>query len=669
MVNLQRLNPSQRQAVETTEGALLLLAGAGTGKTTVITYRIAYMLEKGIDPSKIMALTFTNKAAVEMKERVVSLVGRKKGSAVCLSTFHSFCLSILKKHIPRLGFDLRFSIADEQLQSRCLKQVLADPEISVDDSVTPGVVKQYIAKQKQEMVYLDNIDESLLSDNELALYRCWSKYQELLKNQSLIDFDDLIVMTIRIFWDHPDVLEIYQNQFHYLMVDEYQDTNSSQLELLRLIAGERQNVCAVGDDDQSIYGWRGADISNILEFEQDFSQSRVIRIEENYRCTGKIIAAANTVIAHNTERYSKTLRANAGAGEDIKIITFTNEHREAQLISEMIKEKHQLDRTSYDNFAILFRSNSQSRLLEINFKRLNIPYRIVGSTSFYKRAEIQDAIAYMKVIANPKDDLSLQRILNVPPRGIGSKSLEIIRELRGFTGKSMVELLGSPALHERLSSSARIACQDFYRVYEMYRQKMMENNEFIMPNCRKMLYEIGYLPGLMKIYKNRKEAEARLDNVQEFLNDVAEYVEKTPSSSNLQDYLLRFTLFDDSDKLEGEGVSMLTVHSSKGLEFENVYVVGLERDLFPHAQSVKEGALQEERRLFYVAMTRAKKNLTLSWAKARKVFGKDKRRFRSPFLREVPEDVTHELSQDEAVKPATQEDISKMIAKFTEGFE
>jgi len=669
MVDLRRLNKSQREAVETTEGALLLLAGAGTGKTTVITYRIAYILEKGIDASRIMALTFTNKAAVEMKERVISLVGRKKGSSVFLSTFHSFCLGVLKKHITRLGFDLQFSIADEQLQTRTLKQVLADPEISVDDSVNPGVIRQYIGKQKQDMVYTDHIDEAILSDYELSLYRCWVKYQELLKNQSLIDFDDLIVMTIRIFWDNPDVLELYQAQFHYLMVDEYQDTNSSQLELLRLIAGDRQNICAVGDDDQSIYGWRGASISNILEFEQDFRNSKIIRIEENYRCTGKIISAANAVIANNSQRYDKTLRANALAGENIKIITFSNEHREAQIISEMIKEKHTADRNSYDNFAILFRSNSQSRLLEINFKRLNIPYRIVGSTSFYKRAEIQDAIAYMKIIANPKDDLSLQRILNVPPRGIGAKSLETIRELKALTGKSMIELLGSPALHERLSTTARLSCQEFHRVYEIYRKKMMEDNESIMPNCRKMLNEIGYLSGLMKIYKNRKEAEVRLDNIQEFLNDVAEYVERTPASSNLRDYLLRFTLFDDSDKLEGDGVSMLTVHSSKGLEFDHVYLVGLEQDLFPHAQSVKEGGVQEERRLFYVAMTRAKKTLTIGWSKARKVFGKDKRRFQSPFLREIPDDVKTMMTQEEAVKPASREDIAKMIAKFKEGFE
>ncbi len=666
MPDLSRLNKAQLEAVKTIEGGLLLLAGAGTGKTTVITYRIAYMLENDIAPHSILALTFTNKAATEMKERVVALVGREKGEFVTVGTFHSFCLSVLKKFITRLGFDHNFSIADDQLQTRTLKQVIADPEVGLgpDSDINPGIIRHYISQQKQNLVYLDNVDDENLEGREYTLYLCWKKYQQLLKDQSLIDFDDLIVMTIRLFWDFEDVQEHYQERFKYMMVDEYQDTNLSQLELLRMIAGKRQNICAVGDDDQSIYGWRGADISNILEFEQHFDNTKVIRIEENYRCSGKIIAAANKVIANNSQRYEKTLRANASVGEDIRVVSFDDEHKESEIIAEMIKDVHISERVPYDNFAVLFRSNGQSRPLEIAFKRLRIPYRIVGSTSFYSRAEIQDAIAYLKILANPKDDMSLQRILNVPPRGIGSKSIEKLREMRRQTGRPMTELIGRDEFWSQLPANAANGCREFSRVYLQHRDLLVDKKEKLMPGCRRYLNDIGYLSGLMKIYKKRKEAEMRLDNVQEFLNDVAEYQENENSTGTLRDYLLRFTLFDDGDKMEGEGVSMLTVHSSKGLEFEHVFVVGLEEELFPHAQSVSEGGVEEERRLFYVAVTRAKKELNISWARKRKVYGKDKERRLSRFIRELPEDVIAIMKQDDVVKPADAETVEAMLAKL-----
>lgn len=666
MPDLSRLNEAQLEAVKTIDGALLLLAGAGTGKTTVITYRIAWMLKQGVAPQSVLALTFTNKAANEMKERVIALVGREKGEFVTVGTFHSFCLSVLKRNITRLGYDHNFTIADDQLQTRTLKQVIADPEVGLgpDSHINPGMIRHYISTQKQNLVYVDSVNEHELEGDQYTLYKCWAKYQQLLKDQSLIDFDDLIVLTIRLFWDFEEVLSYYQNRFKYMMVDEYQDTNLSQLELLRLVAGERQNICAVGDDDQSIYGWRGADITNILEFESHFDNTKVIRIEENYRCSGKIIAAANEVIANNTSRYAKTLRSNSLVGENIKVIAFDDEHREADIIAEMIHDAHLNEGVSYEDIAILFRSNGQSRLFEIAFKKHRIPYKIVGSTSFYSRAEIQDAIAYLKILANPKDDMSLQRILNVPPRGIGSKSIEKLREMRYKTGRPMTSLIGEEEFWSQLPSTAAAGCREFSRIYRQYRKELIEDMSQLMPGCKRYLNDIGYLTGLMKIYKKRKEAEMRLDNVQEFLNDVADYQSSDDSTGLLRDYLLRFTLFDDGDKMEGEGVSMLTVHSSKGLEFEHVFVVGLEDDLFPHFQSVSEGGLEEERRLFYVAVTRAKKKLAISWARSRKVYGKTKNRRKSCFLHELPEDVIDILKEDDVLKPADEETIQAMLARM-----
>ncbi len=668
MLDLSRLNKQQRIAVETINGALLLLAGAGTGKTTVVTYRIAYMLENGIEPDQILALTFTNKAAAEMKERVIALVGEQSGKLVTVGTFHSFCLSVLKKYITYLGYDRNFSIADEQLQTRILKQVLASEEIADEEfKLNPGIVRHYIGEQKQQLVYVDGVDEMSLDGRSYMLFKAWSMYQDMLRDQCLIDFDDLIVLTIRLFWDHPDVLEHYQERFQYLMVDEYQDTNLAQLELTRLVAGKRQNICAVGDDDQSIYGWRGADITNILEFESHFKDCKVILIEENYRCSGKILAGANEVIANNSQRHAKSLKANSLSGDDITVVRFDTEHQEAEMFAQKVKDLQVSEQIPFDDFSVLFRSNSQSRALEIAFKRYSIPYKIVGSTSFYSRVEIQDAIAYLKVLANPRDDMSLLRILNVPPRGIGSKSIDKLRTLRDETKLPMSKLLNDDRFLSQLSNKAAENCREFSQIYRKYYQILMVDKAELMPSARQFINEIGYLPGLMKIYKKRKEAEMRLDNVQEFFNDVADFVDKQRKKgeqSLLREYLLRFMLNDDGDKMSGEGVSMLTVHSSKGLEFENVFLVGLEDDLFPHAQSVGEGNLEEERRLFYVAMTRAKKRLFIGWSRKRKVYGKDERRRRSLFVNEIPEALVTEIKPDKLVGKATDEDIDSMLAAF-----
>ena len=670
MPDLSRLNEQQLAAVKAIHGPLLLLAGAGTGKTTVITFRIAHMLKEGIDPNSVLALTFTNKAATEMKERVISLVGKEDGNHVTVGTFHSFCLMVLKKYITRLGFDSAFSIADEQLQMRSMKQVVVSLGLKGDDEVTESKAHAYITQRKQNLEYVDQFDIDELEPTDQKYYSIWRDYQQYLKDQALIDFDDLIVLTIKLWRDNPDVLAFYQNCFKYLMVDEYQDTNLSQLQLMRMLAGDVQNICAVGDDDQSIYGWRGADITNILEYEQDFEGTKVIRIENNYRCSGNILAAANHVIVNNSSRYDKTLLPNHEDGSDIMVVKMDDEQEEAESVISMIMEQRLKDSAQYDDFAILFRGNSQSRLLEVALKANDIPYRIVGSASFYDRAEIQDALALLKVLSNSKDDQSLLRILNVPPRGIGSKSVDRLRQMRLLTKQPLTSLIAREEFWEGLSSRGGVECRDFVRVMNLYRQKLVHNGEPLLPGIRNFLNDIGYLPGLMRIYKNRKEAERRLNNVYEFINDVANYMERNGEEATLRDYLLRFMLGGDDDKMDGdEGVTLLTVHSSKGLEFPYVYVVGMEQEQFPHGQSMAEGNLEEERRLFYVAVTRAKKELVLSWSRRRKVYGRDVTREVSQFVNELPQDIVRYEDANSIIKPASQEVVDSMIADFMASFD
>lgn len=672
MIDLSRLNEAQREAVECIEGPLLLLAGAGTGKTTVITYRMAYMLEQGIDPNFILALTFTNKAAREMKERVISLVGRKRGQQLTVGTFHSFGLSVMKKYIHRLGYDKNFTLADEGAQQRTMKQVLLELGLAEDPTINPGKALHFITNRKQQLEFADLIDADAQEEESAKFYRVWKLYNQFLKDQGMIDFDDLIVGVIRLFWEHPDVLEHYRERFKYLMVDEYQDTNLAQLELLSLLAGEVQNICAVGDDDQSIYGWRGADISNILEFEQHFRGTRVIRIEVNYRCSGNILAAANTVIRNNSQRYDKTLRTPSADGDKLFVTAVPSDEAEAELIAEYIKDKKSREKgVIYDDFAILYRSNSQSRLLEKAFKTHRIPYRLVSGTSFYSRAEIQDAIAYLKVLANPKDDSSLLRILNVPARGIGSKSIELLREMKALTGEPLSVLMARDSYQSQLSKTGQASLKELCACFDKFRKKLVIDHEPLFPGIREFLEECGYLNGLMKIYKKRKESEARRDNVHEFINDAAQYMRRQKEEgkpATLREYLLQFMLFEEEKESEEEGVHMLTVHSSKGLEFPYVMLVGLEQDQFPHEQSVIEGNVEEERRLFYVAVTRAKKTIVMTWCRERTVFGKVKKRYPSQFIEEMPATIVDHVKKETLIKPADESSLTDLFADFMDNY-
>ncbi|MBQ9788697.1 MAG: UvrD-helicase domain-containing protein [Lentisphaeria bacterium] len=666
---INSLNPEQGEAAKTLHGPVLVLAGAGTGKTRVITYRIAYMLASGIMGEEILGLTFTNKAANEMRERLSDLVGADLAKKVTLGTFHSFCISVLRKEISKLGYLPTFTIADASDQQGLFKQAAAEIGHNklIDDNLS--LLSNRISLWKNQLWSVEDAQNYALNDFDAMAAKLYQSYQNLLEMQNMVDFDDMIMLVYRIFSEKPEVLEHYQNRFRYLLVDEYQDTNAAQFRLVEMLAGKNCNLCVVGDDDQSIYGWRGADVGNILDFPKIFPGTKEIKLEQNYRSTNKILHAANAVIATNTNRHSKNLWSKLGDGENIKVVVTQNGEKEAEFIATMISQMMaENPKLTYSDFAILYRSNHLSRQLELGLRNVSIPYILVGGQEFFKRKEIKDAVAYLKVLINPYDNQNLLRILPTPPRGLAQKAVDKLKEMQNREHGSMLKFMGTEEFLGAVPKKGANEAANLVRVYREAKEYFAEPGN-LAAKIKHFLTEVGYLNGLQAIYKDLEDAKNRRENVDEFINAVAQFEAKSEEAVTLAQYLESFALLEETDKNDDKstqegGVILSTVHASKGLEFPIVFLVALERNIFPHERSIEEGSLDEEMRLFYVAITRAKKELFITRAQERFIRGMKKISLPSPFLEKLPAKIVEKAKAEDLIKPLTEEAVDDAFAKI-----
>ena len=632
---LKGLNDKQYEAVTKTQGPCLVIAGAGSGKTKVLTHKIAYLIEhEGAKPWDILAITFTNKAANEMKERITNLIG-EAAKDIWMGTFHSICVKILRRFIDRIGFDSSFIIFDTSDQKTLVKGCLRD--LGIDDKMfTDRSVLSEISNAKNEMLEPDQYQLRANGDfRKEKIATVYELYQKRLKENNAIDFDDIINYTIKILLENPDIMEYYSNKFKYVLVDEYQDTNKSQFTLVTMLASKHGNITVVGDNDQGIYSFRGADISNILNFEKDFPGTKIIKLEQNYRCTGNILKAANAVIKNNEVKYKKELWTQNEEGNLPKVYQAKNEYDEGAYVVEQIEHLKREEYYKYSDFAILYRMNTQSRAIEDILRRENIPYKIIGGLKFYERKEIKDIIAYLRLIQNGNDNLSLKRIINEPKRGIGKTSLDKVEQLSIQTGISMYEIIKNAEQYglNRVYLNSR----EFVNCIEELKAKKEELpiSELIKQTLKKS--------GYTKALENEKtiEAENRIENLDEFLTVAIEF-EEQEAENTLSAFLEGITLSSDIDNLEEDEdyVTLMTLHSAKGLEFPVVFLVGMEEGIFPGYKSISEPTeLEEERRLCYVGITRAEEHLFLTCSKQRTIFGSTSYNPVSRFLGEIPEDL------------------------------
>ena len=633
---LEGLNDKQYEAVINTEGPSLVIAGAGSGKTKVLTHKISYLInEKNVKPWNILAITFTNKAANEMKQRIENLVGGQATNDMWIGTFHSICVRILRKFIDRIGFDSSFIIFDASDQKSLVKQCLK--ELNIDDKIfTDRGVLSEISNAKNEM--LTPVQYAVKANGEYrkeTIAKVYSLYQSKLKQNNSIDFDDIINYTIQILTENPDILEYYSEKFRYVLVDEYQDTNKAQFILITLLSAKHGNITVVGDNDQGIYSFRGADISNILNFEKDFPGTKIIKLEQNYRSTKPILDAANAVIKHNPKKYEKNLWTENKEGNMPKLHVAKNEYDEASYIVEQIEHLRREEYFKYSDFTILYRTNAQSRAIEDILRRENIAYRIIGGQKFYERKEIKDTISYLRLIQNPADNLSLQRIINEPKRGIGKTSLEKIEEIANTNGISMYEVIKKAETFGL--NKVFLNSREFVNIIEEMHAK--KDDMLISELIKETLNKTGYTKALE--LENTAQAEARIENIEEFLTVAMEF-EKEMSENSLAEFLESITLTSDVDGMDEneDSVTLMTLHSAKGLEFPVVFLVGMEEGLFPSYRSIgEEKELQEERRLAYVGITRAKQYLYLTCAKQRTIFGSTTCNKISRFVGEIPKEL------------------------------
>ena len=636
-----KLNEPQREAVYHTDGPLLILAGAGSGKTRVLTHRIAYLIgERGVNPWNILAITFTNKAAEEMRQRVDNLVGFGAES-VWVSTFHSACVRILRRFIDRLGYENHFTIYDTDDQKTLIKEVCR--KVDVDTKVfKERSLLSAISSAKNEMILPDEFELNAGGDfAKMKIAKVYREYEAQMKANNALDFDDLLVKTVQLLQTQPDVLESYQERFRYIMVDEYQDTNTVQFQLVSLLAGKYKNLCVVGDDDQSIYKFRGANIRNILDFEHEFPDAKVIKLEQNYRSTGNILNAANSVIANNRGRKEKSLWTENGEGELIRLRQFDTAFDEADFIGEDIKSAVRQG-GSYNDSAVLYRTNAQSRLLEEKFIAMNIPYKIVGGVNFYARREIKDLLAYLKTIDNGRDDVAVRRIINVPKRGIGLTTINRIQESATERGIGFYEALLAPELIAGVGRSAT-KLDSFAALIEYFKTLAEEMN--ITDLLQEVIEKTGYIESLEN--EDKEEAKTRKENIDELISKAATYEESCQDKdekATLSGFLEEVALVADIDSLDEdqEYVVLMTLHSAKGLEFPRVYLAGMEDGLFPGYMSINAGdreELEEERRLCYVGITRAEQELTLTSARRRMVHGETQYNPMSRFVKEIPREL------------------------------
>jgi len=679
MLNLSTLNPQQRQAVETIRGPVLILAGAGTGKTRVITFRIAHMVGRGIAPMNILGVTFTNKAAREMQERVRKLLPKPKAddkaNRPTICTFHSLCVRILRQHIEKLGYKKSFVIYDESEQLAAVKKILSS--ISAKGEKTdPGAVLAMLSKFKNggesSAVFGDP------SVRALAQHIA-TRYESALHACNAVDFDDLILLTLRLFREHPDALAACRAKYKYVMVDEYQDTNAAQFELVHALTQEHRNFCVVGDDDQSIYGWRGAEVANLLNLEKHFPEVKIVRLEQNYRSTTTILNAANAIIKNNARRRGKTLWSGKGAGAKILLNTYGNDEDEARETVAQIEFKRLAYRVPWSDCAILFRTNQQSRPLETALRAANVRYHLIGGQSFFDRREIKDFIAFLKTFLNPHDDISLLRIANVPARGLSDVTMERLLGASHERKCSVFAAMKNPLVTTTFQTNTRKSIEAFVEFIERV-QSQLQNNDPLTPSdgervaqpgeeyftlarwAENFLNETGYFAELRRLEKNPEAAESRVRNLKELMATM-DGVGNLPAE-RLENFLENITLDSDrEDEKEntGDAVTLITMHSCKGLEFPHVFVVGLEDGLLPHSRSKVEGTLDEERRLFYVAVTRAMLTLTISHCAGRKKYGQLLPCHPSPFLKELPEELV-EHSDSKSKTPVAPESGKNLFA-------
>lgn len=655
---LERMNPRQKEAVMHTEGPLLLMAGAGSGKTRVLTHRIAYLIEeKNVNPWNILAITFTNKAAREMKERVSQLLG-SGGEDVWVSTFHSMCVRILRRDVDRIGYSKNFTIIDSSEQNTLMKRVLK--ELNIDPKkYDPRSILGTISHAKNELLTPEAYQAMEGSLFEQIVGRCYEKYQKELRNNQCMDFDDLIMNTIRLFQDNEDALQFYQRKFHYIHVDEYQDTNHAQYTLVNLLAARFRNLCVVGDADQSIYGWRGANMQNILDFEKDYPDAATILLEQNYRSTQTILNAANQVIKNNRNRPDKNLWTENRDGEKITYYRGDSERDEARfIVSEMQKQIAEKNR-KFGDFAILYRTNAQSRIIEEMLLKANVPYTMVGGRKFYDRKEIRDILAYLSAIANPRDSISLERIINVPKRGIGATSVEKLRAFANLHEWSLLEAAMNVEL-ANISGKAGKELGSFGMMMDGFAQMVPYLS--VTELTKEILEKTGYRQELVN--QNNLEAQARLENLEEFLSVTQEFDKRFEAQNEddadapnekLSVFLNDLALLSDVDSYEEESsqVTLMTLHAAKGLEFPVVFLIGLEENIFPLSRALmEESELEEERRLAYVGITRAEEELFMTNAFSRTLYGRTQYNRPSRFIEEIEQDLLQSLGERSQPKAA-----------------
>ena len=656
-IDLDTLNGPQREAVLCTEGPLLVLAGAGSGKTRVLTHRIAHLVEDlNVAPWQIMAITFTNKAAAEMRERLQSLIG---GGArgMWVSTFHSMCVRILRTDCERVGFAKGFTIYDDSDSKRLVEQIM--DELNIDKKRYPiPALRNRISQAKNDLQVAEVFAEKTSDQVGQVAARVYTRLQERLRQLNAFDFDDLLLYTWLLLKNHPDVLAAYQNRFRYLMVDEYQDTNHAQYVLTQLLVAAHKNIMVVGDDDQSIYSWRGADLRNILDFEKDFPEARVVKLEENYRSMGNILAAANAVIANNLTRKPKKLFTSKPAGDKISVYSATDERDEGRWIASEIEHQHG-EGMSYNQIAVFYRTNAQSRMLEDMLMRAGVPYRLIGGTRFFDRAEIRDVMAYLNLVVNPANDVAAHRVINVPKRGIGKTTVEHIDYVARETGITFLQAAELCIADDQIRSATRKAIAEFVA--------LIHEAQGYAGDLRKVVETIVDKAGLIRVLEaeNSDDAAGRIENIQELFGVVDEYAQthddadalfepptaedapeaddeppvRTFQANSLPDFVEWVTLRTDMDTVaeDGEAITMMTIHAAKGLEFDCVFVAGMEESLFPHGNSSQDSqGLEEERRLAYVAITRARKKLYLTNAFTRQIFGQSSANPPSRFIGEIP---------------------------------
>ena len=632
MNSLKTLNAQQKEAVTTLDGPIMILAGAGSGKTRVIIQRIAYLIQKKqVPPQQIIAVTFTNKAAEEMRKRLQGILSGKQ-EGIHLSTFHSLGVGLLRNSIHHLGYRSNFIIYDTRDQFSVIKTIMEDQDFDDNELIDAKSVHYEICQAKSTGVLPEEFMDQHASQQKQLVGKIFRHYQKTMKGCNAIDFDDILNLTVTLFEEYPEVMDSLTERFRYIMVDEYQDTNHIQYKLLRHLTKRHRNLCVVGDDDQSIYGWRGAEVKNILNFERNYPDVKFIRLEQNYRSTQKILTAANQVISENTQRMPKKLWSEKHVGEKLDWLLADSEEEELEAVTRKIRTKIMQHGRRYLDYSILYRSNFQSRLVEEALREAKIPYRMLGGTSFYDREEIRDALAYLKVIHNPNDEVSLHRIINTPRRGIGKTSLIKAYEYCHETHLPLFKVMRDARKYEKIPKDSAFKMEIFTGIISNYKQRFA--NEVLGTVLKDLLDEIGYLRFLETRSGDAKTRERRIMNVLELQVSVRKFSDKFPEA-NLQSFLERVSLFTQSDndpETKADQVSIMTLHSAKGLEFPFVFMVGMSEGVFPNNRSIEEGSEDEERRLCYVGITRAQQELTFSMAKSRKRYGESIKQEPSRFL-------------------------------------